>query len=108
MIDSATTMFAATGYTAMWHTPHSVNDHSIGCRVIANTPVASVGIVAVPVGSGSAGLPIIDPMSSRLASSITTVTTAHKPSPTGHSIGVIGAARYASASQTIVTSATSE
>ena len=67
--------------------------HIMGWRVMANTPLASAGTMALPSGAGKAGLPTSDPSSRIDAISMMTVTSAHRPSPTGHSIGVTGAAR---------------
>ena len=76
----------------MWHSPHKANAHSIGWRVMLNTPRAVAGAAATG-GPGNAGLPSSDPISSTLASSITSVTGPQIPSPTAHSGAVAGAAR---------------
>ena len=77
----------------MCASPQSANAHSIGWRVMANTPFASAGTAIAPSGLGIAGLPTSDPSSRMEAMSMMRVASAHGRSPTGQSIGVTGAAR---------------
>ena len=75
----------------MWHSPHNAKAHIIGWRVIAKTPLATAG-VGCPGGPGKAGLPISEPTSSTLATSMTKVTGPQIPSPTAQSNAVAGEA----------------